>query len=677
MDLNAQARENRRSLECSRLASVDSLRGFALAIMLLYQPLSRFVESRPGFQAWSGVFAHADWQGFTLIDLGLPGFIFLSGVSLSWSLERRRLRGESRGLIARRLAIRAVALTIVGAALNAATGSNDDRCRWTGVLQVIAAADLLAGMLFLWAGPVIQAGVVVLALSAYGVALAFAGDGSGSAFSTEGKLSALVDGALLPGLKNHGDWDSEGIVQTSAAVAQAIFGLLVGTAFRSGWDPLLRMSIVLVASVLLLAAGYAIAPWCPMVKDLWTPSFGLAAMGYCGVVTAACYGAMDLAGLSLGTLPLQALGRRSLLVYIVFRSGVLERPFREQFAWSAPDWSPAARGAAAAAAALFVLCLASALFFGRDHRRIRWAMVQTCGAAVIVASYCLWRVDAAGESEKLVIFHADDAGLCESVNNAVIELMEQGRVRSASLMAPCSGFRKFAEYAASRPGLDFGVHLTLTSEWPKQRWAPVVGASRAPTLVDSDGCLWPSPKSVVKNARLQEVEAELRAQIDRVKAAGVHITHLDSHQFTLFRRPDFVGLYVQLGEEYDVPVLFPEQMSEEAVESTPELKDAWEAARRRLRRAGRPIVARLESRIYSVPAAMKEEYLRREIETTPRGLYVILFHPCEAAVGRWAPADAELRAADFRLLQSGQWEDQLRLIGGKPTCWGRLPDDDG
>lgn len=154
---------------------------------------------------------------------------------------------------------------------------------------------------------------------------------------------------------------------------------------------------------------------------------------------------------------------------------------------------------------------------------------------------------------KLLIVHADDLGVAHSVNAASIKALESGAINSASIMVPCPWFPEIADYAKSHPEMDFGLHLTLTSERIYYRWGPVASADKVRSLLDENGYFhhdW-TPATKIDP---QEVEIELRAQIDRAYAMGIRPTHLDSHQYRLdSTNKELFEVALRLAHQYKLP----------------------------------------------------------------------------------------------------------------------------
>lgn len=158
---------------------------------------------------------------------------------------------------------------------------------------------------------------------------------------------------------------------------------------------------------------------------------------------------------------------------------------------------------------------------------------------------------------KVVIFHVDDAGMSYESNQGTKISIEQGVASSCSIMMPCPWAADMAKYAIEHPEMDAGLHLVLTSEWKAYRWGPVAGKTQVPSLVDKEGNLWSSVEQVVQNASADDVEKEIRAQIDRALTLGLKPTHMDSHMGTLFASDEFLERYIKVGMEYNIPVMFP------------------------------------------------------------------------------------------------------------------------
>ncbi len=156
---------------------------------------------------------------------------------------------------------------------------------------------------------------------------------------------------------------------------------------------------------------------------------------------------------------------------------------------------------------------------------------------------------------KLLIIHADDLAVSHSQDIASFDALNRGAATSASIMVPCPWLTEVADYAKANPGADLGLHLTLTSEWKTYRWGPVASTNTVPSLLDPDGYLWPETEPAVQHIKAEEAEREIRAQIERANAMGIHPTHIDSHMGVLFARPDLVAVYVKVAHEYKLPFL--------------------------------------------------------------------------------------------------------------------------
>lgn len=147
----------------------------------------------------------------------------------------------------------------------------------------------------------------------------------------------------------------------------------------------------------------------------------------------------------------------------------------------------------------------------------------------------------------------DDIGMCPEANTAAQGYIENQHILSGAVMMPCPNAEEFIAWTKGQPSADIGLHLTLTSEWKTYRWPPVTDGSKVPGLVDPDGKLWREVPDVVRHASAEEVETEIRAQIEKCPSLGFTPTHIDTHMGTLYGSPAFVEVFFKVAQEYNIP----------------------------------------------------------------------------------------------------------------------------
>ena len=136
-----------------------------------------------------------------------------------------------------------------------------------------------------------------------------------------------------------------------------------------------------------------------------------------------------------------------------------------------------------------------------------------------------------GYMAKYLIVNADDYGMCKAANSAVAELFEGGYLKSATVMMPCPAAAEAVEFSNAHPEHAIGIHLTMTSEWGEYRWKPLTNGK---SLIDEEGFMWHESDQVEKNASYEDLEAEIRAQIDLAHSMGMKPSHTDNHMGSLY-----------------------------------------------------------------------------------------------------------------------------------------------
>jgi predicted glycoside hydrolase/deacetylase ChbG (UPF0249 family) len=129
-----------------------------------------------------------------------------------------------------------------------------------------------------------------------------------------------------------------------------------------------------------------------------------------------------------------------------------------------------------------------------------------------------------------LVTRGDDSGMCHTANVAVLDAYRDGILRNTSIMVPCPAFDEAAAMYREEPGLCVGLHATLTSEWAEPRWGPVLPGARVPSLVDDHGLFFPSTGELAEHEmEPDQAMAEIQAQLDRARAAGLDIAYVDTH----------------------------------------------------------------------------------------------------------------------------------------------------
>ena len=161
-----------------------------------------------------------------------------------------------------------------------------------------------------------------------------------------------------------------------------------------------------------------------------------------------------------------------------------------------------------------------------------------------------------GQSPARLIVRADDIGSSQAANQAIIKTCTEGIATSAEVMVTAPWFPEAVKLLNQHPGIDVGVHLTITSEWDNMKWRPLTDC---PGLVDESGyfypMMWPNANypglSVMeKNPPIAEVEKEFRAQIELAMKLIPSVSHISGHMGSTFYSEEVRALSDRLAKEY-------------------------------------------------------------------------------------------------------------------------------
>lgn len=269
-------------------------------------------------------------------------------------------------------------------------------------------------------------------------------------------------------------------------------------------------------------------------------------------------------------------------------------------------------------------------------------------------------------TRRLVVHH-DDLGGSRAANMAYADLFERRAISAGSVMVPCAHFAEIALMARTRFDDDLGVHLTLNAEFETRRWRPLTG--RADNgLSDADGFFPRTVEAVVK-ADPAAVEAELRTQIDAAFAAGLIVSHLDTHMMALYR-PEFIDIYERLGLDYGLPIVLCR-----AYVARLGLTEAYRPLFDRLEARGNPVFDGFISSPLHLAAPQPADYAAL-LDALPEGLSFAAFHFTApgADIEGFAP-DASARTGEYGLFASGAFaalmaERDIEMVGMRQLARG-------
>ncbi len=307
-----------------RVLSIDALRGFDMFWIIGGDALAQRVLARlgPGWpEAVSRQFEHVEWEGFRFQDLIFPLFLFLVGCVLPYSLDKYR---DRPGAVGWRIVRRTALLVLLGLVYNSLLAFQWP-IRTLGVLQRIGLCYGLAAALFLATSLRGRIAVFAGLLLGWGalVALVPAPGSTAGPFTPEGNISGWVDRTILPGKilpKYYGFGDNEGLLSTLGALATTLLGTLAGEWLRSRATPWRKVAGLAAAGLACIAVGWLVAPWLPVIKNIWTGSFVLVSGGWCLLLLALFHALVDILGLKRGAFFFTVIGANAITIYIAQRA---------------------------------------------------------------------------------------------------------------------------------------------------------------------------------------------------------------------------------------------------------------------------------------------------------------------------------------------------------------------
>lgn len=278
--------------------------------------------------------------------------------------------------------------------------------------------------------------------------------------------------------------------------------------------------------------------------------------------------------------------------------------------------------------------------------------------------------------DRVAIVHADDIGAYQASLPAIEDLFEAGLVSSCATMVPCPWFPAVAAWARRTPAVDIGVHATLTAEYQSYRWGPISTRDPASGLLDDEGYFHRTWQAVQASGDPAAVAIEQQAQLDRALAAGIDVTHIDSHMGASFS-PAFLPGYLAAGAAGRVPNFVPRLSAASVVEGAH--VEEWTAERTTMQQdletRGLPLVDFFDL----MPLDHHQDRVAEAMalfDALPAGLSYVILHPAvdTPELRAVTPADWPARVADYTAFCSAELRIHVRNTGVQVIGWRTIRD---
>jgi predicted glycoside hydrolase/deacetylase ChbG (UPF0249 family) len=271
-------------------------------------------------------------------------------------------------------------------------------------------------------------------------------------------------------------------------------------------------------------------------------------------------------------------------------------------------------------------------------------------------------------NDKVAIIHVDDVGMCGASLDAFADLWEKRAVTCGSVMVPCPWFRATAAWARATPGVDLGVHATLTCEWEGYRWGPLSTADMASGLMDGERAFHKTSEAVAEKADPAAAKRELQMQVATAIEAGIAATHLDTHMGSVMTGRLYQGFVDTALEAGLAP--FALRLEEDSWSRQMYDEDTIKVFSGNTRALGGKGVPMLDRICMLTLQDRHEDRLRQTIEVIdrikPGQISYLIFHPAlDTPELRAIAPDWRSRVEDHKMLASGAIRDHLEAQGVK------------